>query len=221
MPVGSFMLRDQKEEVYNHMKRLALEYTIIDVGWWYQIAFPALPSGKIDYAAAMPKQSIAGDGTQPSALTDLRDIGKYVAKVILDNRTKNKMVLVYNEMWSQNQIWDCLEEMSDEKIPRNYTSLDMLENYISDADAKLQHQPMDFALMIQKVSSQYQISWGIRGDNTPEYAKYLGYITSKELYPDMEFTTFEGYLQEVLDGKAKGVYNELKAQFSEAVKFKK
>ena len=34
MPVGIHSLRDQKEIVYNHMKRLKLPYTIIDVGWW-------------------------------------------------------------------------------------------------------------------------------------------------------------------------------------------
>lgn len=38
MPVGVHMLRDVKEEVYNHTKRLGLPYTIIDVGWWYQIS---------------------------------------------------------------------------------------------------------------------------------------------------------------------------------------
>ena len=56
------------------------------------------------------------------------------------------------------------------------------------------------------------ISWGIRGDNTAEYAKYLGYVTSKELYPDLKFTSFEEYLHEVLAGEAKGVYQELMAQ---------
>lgn len=34
MPVGVHVLRDQKEEVYNHIKRLHLPYVIIDVGWW-------------------------------------------------------------------------------------------------------------------------------------------------------------------------------------------
>ena len=79
--------------------------------------------------------------------------------------------------------------------------------------------------------TQYLISWGIRGDNTPEYAKYLGCkymivavwwpvtnfgiqlaldITSKDLYPDFKFVTFEEFLQKVLDGHAKGVYPEMK-----------
>lgn len=57
------------------------------------------------------------------------------------------------------------------------------------------------------------MSWGIRGDNTPEYAKYLGYLTSKELYPDFQPTSFEDYTREVFDGKAKTVYDELRARW--------
>lgn len=56
----------------------------------------------------------------PSALTDLRDIGKYVAKLIVDDRTLNKMVLVYNEIWTPNQVYDLMEKKSGEKLERSY-----------------------------------------------------------------------------------------------------
>lgn len=70
MPVGVHMSRDQKEEVYNLVKRLHLPYTIIDVGWWYQFSFPELPSGKIDYAVGFPGQRKHPDGLN---LFDLRN----------------------------------------------------------------------------------------------------------------------------------------------------
>jgi len=54
--------------------------------------------------------------------------------------------------------------------------------------------------------SQYRYSWGIRGDNTPENAKYLGYLLGKELYPDMEYITFDAYLKDLLNGSAKKAY---------------
>lgn len=218
MPVGVHMLRDHKEEVYNHIKRLHLPYMIIDVGWWYQISFPALPSGKIDYAVGIPGQSIPGDGTVPSALTDLRDIGRYVARVIKDERAMNKQILVYNEMWTPNQIYELLEKLSGEKLPRKYESLEVFDKRIADATVKWKEDPTNFGLSLQVIGSQYQRSWGIKGENTPEYAKYLGYVTSKELYPDMSFIKFEDYLKEVVDGNARGVYEELKKQFSEAMK---
>ena len=113
----------QKEVVYNHIKTLYLPYTILDVGWWYQIAFPKLPSGKIDYAVALPGNELAGKGNVPSALTHLRDIGKYVAKIITDDRTLNKMVLAYNEMWSPLQVYDLLEKLSGEKLERKYVRI--------------------------------------------------------------------------------------------------
>jgi hypothetical protein len=54
--------------------------------------------------------------------------------------------------------------------------------------------------------AEYRLSWGIRGDNTPEYARYLGYLDGKELYPDFEFTPFESYVGELLEGKAERPY---------------
>jgi hypothetical protein len=54
--------------------------------------------------------------------------------------------------------------------------------------------------------AEHRLSWGIRGDNNPAYAKYLGYISSKELYPDFEPVDFRDYLKSVVEGKAKNVY---------------
>lgn len=98
VPLGRMMLRDWVSSLriqwvvyadFFYRKRMFittstaihLPYTIIDVGWWYQIGYPRLPSGKIDYVA-MDVPTLVGDGTVPSALTDLRYIGRYVAKVV-------------------------------------------------------------------------------------------------------------------------------------------
>lgn len=63
---------------------------------------------------------IVGDGNTLNALTDLRDIGRYMARIIQDDRTLNKMVFAYNTVVTQNQIYDLLEEVSEEKVTRNY-----------------------------------------------------------------------------------------------------
>ncbi|KAK4977957.1 hypothetical protein LTR42_002332 [Elasticomyces elasticus] len=213
---GIHMLRDVKEIVYNHIKTLHLPYTIVDVGWWYQIAFPPLPSGKIDYALGLPNPRLPGNGSQPNALTDLRDIGRYFAKIVVDDRTINKYVFVYNELHSPTQIFDLMEKLSGEKLDRQYDTLEDLQARIADARPKIAKDPTNFMLMVQQVSAEYLISWGIRGDNQPEYAKYLGYVTSKELYPEFKFKSFEAYLRdEVIAGKAKGVYDELRAKIVE------
>ena len=59
-----------------------------------------------------------GDGNAPSAITDLRDIGRYVARIILDPRTFNKMVFAYNELLTQEQIFDLLEKLSGENVEK-------------------------------------------------------------------------------------------------------
>ena len=218
LPVGVHRSRDQKEEVYNLVKRLHIPYTIIDVGWWYQFTLPALPSGKIDYAIGVPTRSIPGDGNVPSALTDLRDVGKYVARIIKDERTLNAMVFVHNEIWTWNRIFDLLEKMSGEKIPRVHTSAEEYEQQIVEADAKLEEIPEDFVARAKKVLAQYSLAVGIRGENTPEFAKYLGYLDGKKLYPDFKFISFESYLQEVVSGTAKGIYDELKPKLNSAIK---
>lgn len=149
----------------------------------------------------------------PSALTDVRDIGRYVSKIVGDERTLNKYVLAYNELWTPNQVVEELERLSGEKISREYLSEKALREQIEEASKEFD---TDLGKAFLKVSAEYMLSWGIYGDNTPEYAKYLGYLTSKELYPDFEPISLKSYLQEVLDGKAQPVYEDNEAIRSHA-----
>lgn len=48
---------------------------------------------------------------------------------------------------------------------------------------------------------QYRMSWCVRGENTPEYADYLGYLNFWKLFPD--FTSgkrLETLYKEILGG---------------------
>ena len=110
----------RKEIVYNQIRQLWLPYTIVDVGWWYQLSYPRLVSGRVDYAMTSGNDHIIGDGNVPTALTDLRDIGRYMALIINDPRTLNKKILAYNLVSTQNQIYSLMEEISEEKVDRNY-----------------------------------------------------------------------------------------------------
>lgn len=56
---------------------------------------------------------------------------------------------------------------------------------------------------------QYWHSCGVRGDNTPENAQYLGYLLTNDLYPDIEWVTLEAYAREVLEGRGRRVYEHL------------
>ena len=63
---------------------------------------------------------------------------------------------------------------------------------------------------MQLIWHQYLNSWGVRGDNTPESAKYLGYLDFKELYPDVKGKALETMVQETLDGKDTGVEDPMR-----------
>ncbi|KAM0701518.1 hypothetical protein Q7P35_009768 [Cladosporium inversicolor] len=212
-PGGVHIFRDMKEQVYAHVESIDLPFTIVDVGWWYQVAFPALPSGKIDYALGLPVEEIYGTGEQKSALTDLRDVGRYVARIIQDDRTVNKYVFCYNELHSQLDWWAILEKLSSETIPRNFISQEEVEAEIAEALPKIQggmdlRSGEGLVTAFKVVARQYVRSWGIRGDNTPEKAEQLGYVISKELWPEMEFVKYEDFLRDVVKGEAKPVYDE-------------
>ncbi|KAG4263695.1 isoflavone reductase [Fusarium proliferatum] len=49
-----------------------------------------------------------------------------------------------------------------------------------------------------KIVTQFWYSWGVRGDNTVDYAQYLGYRLGNELYPDVKLTSFSDYIQQLL-----------------------
>lgn len=110
--------------MYNHIKRLYLPYTVIDVGFWHQGSFPtSLPSGRFDYAAMMPSNEFHGDGEQPNIIGDLRDLGRWTAKIIEDERTLNKYVFTCSDVLSENQIYSIVEELTGEKLERSQVRL--------------------------------------------------------------------------------------------------
>jgi hypothetical protein len=56
-------------------------------------------------------------------LTDLRDIGCFVTRIIKDPRTLNKYVATYSDVLSENEIFAMMEEMSGEVIERKHVSI--------------------------------------------------------------------------------------------------
>ncbi|TDZ58280.1 putative pinoresinol-lariciresinol reductase 3 [Colletotrichum trifolii] len=199
MPRGVQTLRDNKELVLDHIQRLHLPYTIIDVGWWYQISLPRLPSGRLDRNLFLYSTAIGGNGDVPSARTDARDVGVYVARIIADPRTLNQKVLAYTDLRTQHELYNTVEKLSGEKLERKYRTA----GEIDDGIAKTKDSNM-----MDYYQYTYQKSYDIMGENTPEYARYLGYLVGKDLYPDMEGISFEDFFQETLETGLKPMYEE-------------
>lgn len=64
----------------------------------------------------VPVKTVHGEGTAPNILTDLRDIGRFVARIILDDRTINKYVYTSGDVLSENDIYRIAAEVSGEKL---------------------------------------------------------------------------------------------------------
>jgi hypothetical protein len=95
-----------------HAKSLYLPYTVIDIGWWYQMVAPRPPSEAADPDAFVQPMPIIGDGDVKIGLTDNRDIGSVVAKVIADKLTINRSVFFFGEVATLSEVWKVVEEVS-------------------------------------------------------------------------------------------------------------
>jgi hypothetical protein len=50
----------------------------------------------------------------------------------------------------------------------------------------------------------------VRGDNTPENARYLGYVSANELYPEFRYNPYTEFVDELLTGKIERPYPDIK-----------
>ncbi|KAH8881340.1 NAD(P)-binding protein [Thozetella sp. PMI_491] len=201
-PRGVIPIREEKERIIDHIKTLYLPYTVIEVGWWFQLHIPSVPSGRTEKAIMIPGNTIAGSGDVPWALTDLRDIGPSVARIIVDDRTLNRRVFVYGDLLSQNQSIAAMEKVTGEKIETSHIT----EEEIRQALLGVEEGPN---AVLQAIGLYYWLTQGIRGDNTPEAARYLGYLFARELYPDLKYRSLESFYQEILDGKIERVFMDV------------
>ena len=74
------------------------------------------------------------------------------------------------------------------------------------AQAGFEANPSDFLSYAMLAVSQYAYSKYVRGDNTPEHAEYLGYLSTRDLYSDFNYVKFDEFLVYLKDGKMKRPY---------------
>ncbi|KAK2477210.1 hypothetical protein H9L39_12434, partial [Fusarium oxysporum f. sp. albedinis] len=135
-----------------------------------------LLSGRINYTVIEIADRITRDGIMLFALTDIQDIGRYMAQIITDSRTLNQIVFAYNEIWTQNQIYDLLEKLSGERLDCKYVPAEAIKASIAKIESTAPSP--DSVEFITLAQYQYWYSCCIRGDNTPEYATFLGYLNT-------------------------------------------
>lgn len=94
----------QKLNVREYVKSLGIPYTFIDVGWWMEFILPRPVSASDIWTGSSWR--LYGDGNTPVALTDLDRIPDFVARIVQDERTINKVVFASENEATQNEAWE-------------------------------------------------------------------------------------------------------------------
>ena len=131
--------------------------------------------------------SVYGTGDVKTAVADLRDAARIVARILTDSRTLNRYVFIWAEEVSMNETIALAEKMLGRKLETPRVSADELEQRLRNADGL-----MTFVY-------EYQRSLWIRGDNTIANAKRPDYgsaLDARELYPDAKLRSLEQVMQE-------------------------
>lgn len=75
-----------------------------------------------------------------------------------------------------------------------------IKRNIEEGKAAFAADPGNLAAAFKVIMNQYYHSYGIRGDNSPKAAKYLGYLDYKELYPEEHGEQMRSVIQRALAG---------------------
>lgn len=96
----------------------------------YQITLPIIEPAKARYPGTEDLiNTIFETGNVKTAMTDNRDIGKFVARIILDDRTLYEYVFCWAEEYTQNEILSLAERISGKTIPtKNLSAEDLSSN---------------------------------------------------------------------------------------------
>ncbi|KAL5498553.1 hypothetical protein ACEPAH_1907 [Sanghuangporus vaninii] len=186
---GVRQLHDQKLAIRDYVKEIGINYTFIDIGWWMQLTPPLID---IKFPLPLMKRvmsSYIGSGNVKCAVTDNRDIGKFVARIIADDRTLNQYVFCWSQEVTLNETIALAERVSGSKIDIENISADEMAKIVKDSSDK------------DRTATEYVYSLWVLGDNTVENAKkeeYGGALDARELYPDIgkELTTIEDFAKE-------------------------
>lgn len=87
---------------------------------------------------------------------------------------------------------------------------DEAQTALKSAKEAIAKNPVETANWFLLAGAQYAITKYVRADNTPENAKYLGYISARELFPDFKYRGFADFVDELIAGKIERPYPHMK-----------
>lgn len=103
----------QKYEVQEFIKKIGVPYTFIDVGWWMQLTLPH-PARSTSVIKPLTLQ-LHGNSDKKNLFTNLDRIGTFVARIVADERTINKYVIIWEAELTQREAKSVAAKYSGEE----------------------------------------------------------------------------------------------------------
>lgn len=134
-------------------------------------------------------KTIYGTGDVKLAVTEYRGIGKFVARIVSDDRTLNKYIFFWGEEYTQKEVFALAERILGRPIPTKQIAAEDLAATISGFAPR----------SLEQSYFQYFYSLFVRGDNTVEKAKkeeFGSALDARELCPDLKPRSLEAFARE-------------------------
>ncbi|KAE9396232.1 NAD(P)-binding protein [Gymnopus androsaceus JB14] len=179
IPRGVFFLQDVKLAIRDFIIENSIPHTFIQVGWWTNFIFP-YPHGVKSSPMEHSGKEFIGTGNVKVAHTAYQSLGEFVKRIVVDPRTLNKTVQVYDGEMTLEEGWALGTKVSGENFddyPK--VSAEDLESRIG-----------------RNIVYGYAKSLYVRGDNTVENAVKDGALDARELYPDYQPPSIEELAKE-------------------------
>ncbi|KAL0952363.1 hypothetical protein HGRIS_006642 [Hohenbuehelia grisea] len=201
-PRGGMKLEDMKRAISDYIVKVGVPYTIITVGFWYEVLFPPVPP----YVPPVPEYAefadlvyqTVGTGNVKTAGVNREHVGKFVARIIDDEGTINKGVLANEDELTINEVWDIAEKYVPGKIsplrvrvsqpiPKSFLLVLMDWQYLLQlSDDEVKKQLKEGEGKLAQFYLEYMKSAFIEGHNTEAAAREAGWIIARERYPDVQ-----------------------------------
>ncbi|KAM0513262.1 hypothetical protein ACHAPE_008112 [Trichoderma viride] len=149
-----------KKSVWEAVKKSGLEYTRFINGLWLNIWAADAPREEavgrsgylgppfiIDIKAG--NASIPGDGSRQVAVTDMRDIGKYVTAA-LDFEKWDEDSIIVGEKISVNEFVEKVERVTGKSLNKTYFSLEQLNSLITEKKEPMMTMIYEFLRLIEE-----------------------------------------------------------------------
>ncbi|KAI0705996.1 NAD-P-binding protein [Cerioporus squamosus] len=197
---GVRLLADVKLDTREYLKELGVGHTIIDVGWWMQLYLPLPLRSTVAPDIKAMTWAIHGTGESRNLLTNLHHIGTWVARIVVDPRTLNKPVIVWEDEVKQKDAHEIGARVSGDgdalRAKRIHVSEEDIKQQIAEGEAAHAKDPSDSWALRKVIWGQYMTSMHFLQENTLENAKRLGYLDAHELYPDVRAQSLEEFAKE-------------------------